>query len=277
VPGQLFVVATPIGNLDDISFRAIATLGQVALIAAEDTRISRKLLTHYNISTPLISCHEHNEARASEKIITVLQQGRDVALISDAGTPLISDPGYALVRRLRQEGITVSPVPGPCSPIAALSVSGLPTDRFSFLGFLPRSGRTRQAALARIATADCTQILLESTRRLQRTLEDLLQVCGAEREACLAREMTKLHEEITCGRLESLCRGQPSGRLRGEAVLVIAAAPPREATDEEIIQALRQFDTTHMTPSARAQKVARALGVPRRRVYDLLLAMGTIG
>ncbi len=269
--GQLFVVATPIGNLGDISFRAIAILRQVALIAAEDTRVSRKLLAHYGISTPMISCHEHNEARAGEKITATLQQGKDVALISDAGTPLISDPGYGLVRHLRQTGIAVSPIPGPCSPIAALSVSGLPTDRFSFLGFLPRSGRARQTALARIATADCTQVLMESTRRLRRTLEELLQVCGAEREACLAREMTKLHEDITCGTLESLYRNWQANRLRGEAIVVIAGAPPRQVTDEEIIRALQLPDVVGMPPSARAQKVAEALGIPRRRAYTLLL------
>jgi len=271
VSGQLFIVATPIGNLEDMSSRAIATLRRVAVIAAEDTRVSGKLLARYGITTPMISCHEHNEATASKKIMGLLQQGKNVALISDAGTPLISDPGYILVRHLHEAGITISPVPGPCSAIAALSVSGLPTDRFSFLGFLPRSGRARQTMLSRIATADCTQILMESTRRLPNTLQALIQVCGSERKACLAREMTKLHEEIIYGSLGMLHRNWHAGQARGEAVLVIAPAAPGKIPDEEIIEALQQADIAGLAPSDRARKVARCLGVARARVYALLL------
>ncbi len=251
--------------------RAIATLRQVAVIAAEDTRVSGKLLAHYGISTPMISCHEHNEAAAGEKIMGLLKRGKDVALISDAGTPLISDPGYTLVRRVHEAGITVSPVPGPCSAIAALSASGLPTDRFSFLGFLPRSGRARQTLLSRIAAADCTQILLESTRRLPGTLLALIQVCGSERKACLARELTKLHEEIIYGSLGELHQNWHAGQARGEAVLVIAQAAPRKIPDAEIIQALQRVDIAGLPPSDRARRVARSLGVARARVYALLL------
>lgn len=271
--GQLFIVATPIGNLEDITGRAISTLRQADVIAAEDTRTSHKLLSHYGISTPVMSYHEHNEKAAAQKIMAALHQGKDVALISDAGTPLISDPGYHLVRLLRKEGLSISPVPGPCSPIAALSASGLPTDRFSFLGFLPRSGRSRQTSLACIAKATYTQILMESPRRLQRTLKELADTCGPEREACIAREMTKLHEEIVCGSLGELCESLHPDRLRGEAVLIISPAQRKQVTDEEIVQSLRHADFAHMPPSARARQVAQALGATRARVYDLLLAM----
>ncbi len=271
--GQLFIIATPIGNLEDITCRAISTLRQVAIIAAEDTRTSRKLLSHYGISTPVMSCHEHNEKAASRKIMAVLRQDRDVALISDAGTPLISDPGYHLVRLLKQKGFAVSPIPGPCSPIAALSASGLPTDRFSFLGFLPRSGRARQASLASIAQAACTQILMESPRRLRHTLEDLAGICGPEREACMAREMTKLHEEIVSGSLGKLRDCLHPDRIRGELVLLIAPVQVRPVTDEEIIQSLQHPGLAGLPPSARARQVAQTTGAARARVYALLMAM----
>ncbi len=271
--GQLFIVATPIGNLGDITYRAVETLKQADLIAAEDTRTSRRLLAHYGISTPMMAYHEHNEKSASQKILARLRQGDDVAMITDAGTPLISDPGYCLVRLLHKEGISVSPLPGPCSPVAALSVSGLPTDSFTFLGFLPRSGQSRQDTLGRIATASNTQVLLESARRLQRTLRDMEEVCGPDREICVARELTKLFEEIVHGSLAQVCSHMDTGKLRGEIVLMISPATARQVTDAEIIKCLQQPDAAGLPPSERAKQVARQLGAIRARVYALLLAM----
>ncbi len=271
--GQLFVVATPIGHLDDISLRAIATLREVDLIAAEDTRTSRKLCRRHGIATPMTSLHEHNEDRALRDLLTKLESGMRIALISDAGTPLISDPGFPLVREARRRGIPVVPVPGPCSPIAALSASGLPTDRFTFQGFLPRSGRARKARLAAITSADITQILLESPHRLARTLDDLIAACGADREACLAREITKLHETFITGTLDEIRRRIADG-VRGEIVLIVAPASAsgsdHEPDDAAIRQRLNAPDALALPPSARARLVAAELGVSRRRVYALI-------
>jgi len=271
--GQLFVVATPIGHLDDIGMRAIATLREVDLIAAEDTRTSRKLCRRHGIATPMTSLHEHNEERVLHGLLAKLESGMRIALISDAGTPLISDPGFRLVREARRRGIPVVPIPGPCSPIAALSASGLPSDRFAFQGFLPRAGRARKARLAAVATADITQILLESPHRLARTLDDLIAVCGADREACLAREITKLHETFITGALGDIRRLIADG-VRGEIVLIVAPAsagggdnPPDDAA---ILRRLNAPDIAALPPSARARLVASELGVPRRRVYDLI-------
>ena len=271
--GQLFIVATPIGNLGDITYRAVETLKQVDLIAAEDTRISCRLLAHYGIDTPMISHHEHNEEAASKKILAKINAGTNIALISDAGTPLISDPGYRLVRLLRENDIEVVPIPGPSSPIAALSVSGLPTNSFTFLGFLPRSGQARQNILQQIAQAACTQVLLESPKRLPKTLEDMEKTCGPDREVCMARELTKLHEEVVQGGLRKVRAHIDTGRLRGEIVLIVSPAPARDITDEEIIDCLRRTDSPELPPSARAKKVAKQLGITRSRAYELLLGM----
>jgi len=269
--GQLFIVATPIGNLADITYRAVEALRQVDTIAAEDTRTSRKLLFHYNISTPLIPYHEHNEKTAGKKILAELRRGKNIALISDAGTPLISDPGYQLVHLLRLEGIPVISIPGPCSPIAALAVSGLPTDCFTFLGFLPRSGQARQEILEGIATATCTQVLFESPRRIHRTLQDIQEACGPNRKACMARELTKLHEEVIYGHVSQLCQHLEKGRLRGEVVLMLSPAESMPVTDKEIIRLLRRADADNLPPSAKASRIAKKMGVSHRRVYNLLL------
>jgi 16S rRNA (cytidine1402-2'-O)-methyltransferase len=271
--GQLFIVATPIGNLGDMTYRAVTTLQEVDLIAAEDTRVSSKLLSHYAISTPMLACHEHNEASVAKKIIEHLRAGRSVALISDAGTPLINDPGYRLVREVRKAGFSVTPVPGVSSPIAALSASGLPTDRFAYIGFLPRSGRARNELISELEVAAHTHVLLESPRRLVKTLGDLCSSNMSDREACVARELTKLHETFVCGTLAEVALYFQEHAPRGEIVLLIGPAAEREVTDDELIKALSASKMVSLPPSKRAGSVARECNVPKSRVYSLLLEM----
>jgi 16S rRNA (cytidine1402-2'-O)-methyltransferase len=270
--GQLFVVATPIGNLGDISYRAVEVLKTADAIAAEDTRTSGRLLAHYGIDTPMFACHEHNEAEMAAQLLERLQQGQDIALISDAGTPLISDPGFKIVRALRRAGIRITPVPGPCSPIVALSASGLPTDRFTFLGFLPRTGTKREAILHRLATAEHTHILLESPHRLMDTLRELQQQLHPDHEICVAREMTKLYEEFVSGPVAELIARFEAQPARGEIVLMTGPAPESagEVDDAAILARLQAADVQGLAPSARAKSVAKELGVPKSRVYRLL-------
>lgn len=269
--GQLFIVATPIGNLSDITYRAVELLQQVAVIAAEDTRISGRLLSHYAINTPMLPCHEHNETAVSAKIIRRLEAGESVALISDAGTPLINDPGYRLVRAVREAGFEVVPIPGASSPIAALSASGLPTDAFTYLGFLARSGKERKQMLQQIGQTPHTVVLLESPRRLLKTLTDLAGVVGS-REVCVARELTKLHESFVCGSLDEVTRHFEAAAPRGEIVLMIGPAVRGEVSDETIISLLQRGEGAELPPSARARHIAGQLGVSKSRVYDLMLA-----
>ncbi len=200
----LYVVATPIGNLGDMTPRAIEVLKQVEVIAAEDTRHSRRLLNHFGIGTPLLSCHEHNERQQAEKLLARLQQGDSVALISDAGTPLISDPGYFLVRTVREAGVKVVPVPGASAIIAALSVSGLATDRFFFEGFLPSKSSGRKKRLAELADFSCTWACYESTHRISDSLKDFAEVLGGSRYIVLAREMTKTFETVLAGTISEV-------------------------------------------------------------------------
>jgi len=270
--GQLFVVATPIGNLADISYRAVEILKQADAIAAEDTRTSARLLSHYGIATPMFACHEHNEAELATQLLARLRRGEDIALISDAGTPLISDPGFRIVRALRAAGIRVTPIPGACSPIVALSAAGLPTDRFTFLGFLPRSGAKREAVLRQIANAEHTHVLLESPHRLLGTLRELHACVEPEQEVCVARELTKLFEEIFCGSLDDAIAHFEQQPPRGEIVLITGPAPPskRIADDTAILARLQSPDMQTLAPSARAKAVAKELDVPKSRVYRLL-------
>jgi len=270
-PGQLFVVATPIGNLSDMSWRAVDVLKSVDMIAAEDTRTSRRLCKHYGITTRMMACHEHNEIVIAKKLLSILEEGKNIALISDAGTPLISDPGFPLVRELRRHGIRITPVPGPSSPVAALSASGLPADRFVFSGFLPRSGRKRLQRLNDIAGADMTYIILESPRRLLHTLDDLIAQCGPGRQACVAREMTKLHETFICGSLNDV-KNRLDAIVRGEIVIIIGPCEDKVIiSDEEIILLSKQLDMKTLPPSVRARQVAGILNVSRSRVYALLM------
>lgn len=273
--GQLFIVATPIGNLADITYRAVETLKSVDLIAAEDTRVSRRLCEHYGIVTPLLACHEHNEEKMAVQLLDAIRDGRSVALISDAGTPLINDPGYRLVSRLRAAGIRVTPIPGACSPIAALCASGLPTDSFAYDGFLARSGRARKKQIEAIAASSCTRILLESPHRLLQTLDDLRQACGDERQACVAREISKLFETFVHGGLGTIRETMQEGAIKGEIVLMIGPrTAPREVSDADILAALDAAGGDALPPSAIAKSVARQLDVPRSRVYDLWMHAG---
>ncbi|MFQ5582547.1 MAG: 16S rRNA (cytidine(1402)-2'-O)-methyltransferase [Mariprofundaceae bacterium] len=270
-PGQLFVVATPIGNLGDMSYRAVDTLQNVHLIAAEDTRNSGRLLAHYHIDTPMLSLHEHNESSRIRTLLAELEQGHDIALISDAGTPLISDPGYRLVHHISKAGIRVVPVPGPCSPIAALCASGLPSDRFTFIGFLPRSGQARRQALQQLASARDTHIVMESPKRLRKTLRELCEVSVPSQEVCIARELTKLHEEFVSGPIGDVLGRIEKKQPRGEVVMVIGPAPKTSGTvsDEDILACLQAPAMQALAPAVRARAVASALAIPKSRVYKL--------
>ncbi len=223
-PGVLYVVATPIGNRGDISPRALSVLGAVDKVLAEDTRHSGALLRTLGIATPLLSLHEHNEQLQVEPLLARLRGGADLALISDAGTPLISDPGYRIVRAARQAGIQVVPIPGPCALIAALSVAGLPTDRFVFEGFLPAKAAARRAHLLALAGETRTLVFYESSHRIEESLADLAECLGAEREAVIARELTKTFEQVQSGSLAELniWLSEDANRQRGEFVLLIA-------------------------------------------------------
>lgn len=268
--GKLFIVATPIGNLQDITYRAIDILKNVDVIAAEDTRTSRKLLDFYAITTRMMPCHDHNESKAGLQIKALLDDGKDVALISDAGTPLINDPGYWVVHMLRQQGFDVLTIPGACSPIAALAASGLPTDTFTYLGFLPRKGKARGVVLASIQMAKHTQVFLESPKRVCKTLEAL---CGlpnmADRPCCVGRELTKMHEEFISGSIAEVAHHFEIHAPRGEMVVMIGAGAPIEVDDDHILRVLNDSDK-NIAASALCKQVAAELGVSRSRVYALL-------
>jgi len=269
-PGCLWVVATPIGHRDDFSARAIATLREVAVIAAEDTRHSRPLLLHHNIATPLIALHEHNEREVVDAIVRRLQGGESVALISDAGTPLISDPGFRLVRAARAAGIRCAPVPGACAAIAALSVAGLPSDRFAFEGFLPPKSAARRARLQELAGEPRTLIFYESSHRVAESLADMRAVFGDEREAVLARELTKLFETVIGEPLAQLAErvANDPDQQRGECVILVAGRG--EEADAKLAEGRRVFAILREElPPARAAKLAAAItGAPRKLLYE---------
>jgi len=268
--GTLYLVATPIGNLEDITQRAIRTLRDVGCIAAEDTRHTRKLLEHYQIETPLVSYHEHSKGRRIERILSDLEDG-DVALVSDAGTPGLSDPGYRLVRAVLNAGHTVSPIPGPSAPIAALVASGLPTDTYIYLGYLPRKNSERRKVLENLADATRTLILFEVPHRLQRALDDMITVFGADRPVAICRELTKLHEEILRGSLQEVREHFDNVEPRGEFTLVIGGAPKGErwATDKVRAAAARRL-AGGSSPSQVAREIALESGWSRREVYQLI-------
>ena len=268
--GTLYLVATPIGNLEDLSARARRILAEVGLIAAEDTRVTRKLLSHYDLHARLISYFEHNKLARLDTILAALETG-DVALVSDAGTPGLNDPGYELVRAALQAGHRVSPVPGPASPLAALVASGLPTDAFLFLGYLPRKPAERAAQLAGVAGLPYTLIFLEAPHRLGAALKDLRQALG-DRRVAVARELTKVHEEIWRGSLDGALRyfQEP----RGEFVLVVEGhrgASDDRWTEQQLSEAIRDGRESGETPTALAVRLAGRSGWPRRQIYDLIL------
>lgn len=267
--GTLWVVATPIGNLDDISARAKKVLSAVTVIAAEDTRHSRTLLAHYGIDTPLLALHEHNEREVVEGLLARLSGGDDIALVCDAGTPLISDPGYRLVRAVRQAGGRVLTVPGACAAIAALSVAGLPSDRFVFEGFLPAKSAARRTRLRALSGEPRTLIFYESSHRVADSLADMCQVFGAQREAVLARELTKLFETVIAAPLDELVMrvSNDPNQQRGEFVLLVAGCT--DDTDTRLVEGRRVFDLLRSElPPAKAAKLAAAIsGAPRKALY----------
>ena len=232
--GRLYVVATPIGNLADFSFRAVEVLKQVDWIAAEDTRHVRMLLQHYGITGKLMALHQHNEQKASTILIDKMKEGLNVALVSDAGTPLLSDPGMPLVRMARDAGLCVSPVPGACALIAALSVAGLPVSRFIFEGFLPRTSSARKAFFKERLTSEVTWVFYESSHRILACLQDMAEVLPAERQLVIAREMTKLHETIVKSRLDRMLErvAQDENMRRGEFVIIVDAATVEKNNEE---------------------------------------------
>jgi len=268
--GTLFVVATPLGNLDDLTFRAVKCLKEAALIACEDTRHTSKLLNHLGIKKPLISCFEHNEIARIDEILERVKGGQDVALVSDAGTPTISDPGFALVRAAHERGIRVSPLPGPSALIAALSVSGLPTDEFLFAGFLPRTASARRTRLESLASQPATLIFYESPHRVIDSLRDLIAVLG-DRKAFLAREVTKLHEELRSLRLSEILAGlEAKEEVLGEIVLVVAGASRDVSRSGSMREALERFDAEvgmGATPRQAAKEAARLTGLAARDIY----------
>jgi 16S rRNA (cytidine1402-2'-O)-methyltransferase len=273
--GTLYVVATPIGNLEDISLRAIRILREVRLIAAEDTRRTRILLAKYGIPTPLTSLHDQNEAKKSGLLIARLLKGEEVAYVSDAGTPGISDPGYILVREAVSLGIRVVPVPGASALIAALSVSGLPMDSFLFLGFLPSKSMRRRQLLTSLREEKRTLIFYESPRRLLASMSDIVDLFG-DREVVVSREMTKVYEEFLRGPASDVLNGLGNGTIRGEVTLIVAgrSGEAPECSDVEITRRCEQLRREGgEEPSRRdmAERIARETGVSRRRIYRLLL------
>lgn len=272
--GTLYLVATPIGNLEDMSLRGLRILRQVSLIAAEDTRQTRKLLAHFDIHTPLTSYFEHNKLTKLETILHALQSG-DVALVSDAGMPAINDPGYELVRAALAAGHQVSPIPGPSAPLAALAASGLPTDSFLYLGYLPRKTSERQARLAEVARLPYTLIFLEAPHRLLASLRDMLSVLG-NRPIAVARELTKIHEEIWRGDIAGAQQHFAQNPPRGEFTLVVAGhtEPAARRWSEEHVQIALKFGLKlGESPSALAKRVAHESGWDRKELYDIIMGM----
>lgn len=268
--GRLYVVATPIGNLADITLRAVRVLGEVDVVAAEDTRTTRKLLTHHDVHTPLVSYHRHNEDERTSQLLERLRAGESVALVSEAGTPSISDPGHRLVEAAIADGIPVEALPGPSALLTALVVSGLPTEGFVFDGFLPRRSSDRRRRLEAVAEEPRTLVLFEAPHRLDACLADVLDVLG-DRQIAMCRELTKLHEEIRRGRVSEIIDGLKRYPVKGEIVLVVEGAEPAEpdlgaATDE----AVERVDAGESVRDA-VRAVSTARGVSRRALYDRVL------
>lgn len=273
--GTLFVVATPIGNLEDITLRALRILGEVDLIACEDTRHTRKLLAHYQISTPTSSYHEHNEQQRTGWLLERLESGTDIALVSDAGTPSISDPGYRLVRAALERGFRVSPIPGACAIISALSISGRPTDSFAFLGFLPGRKTARRNRLRALRSESRTLLFFESPLRLASTLSDIDEILEA-REVTVAREMTKVHEQLVTGTAAELADLFRSRRPRGEAVVVVEKASPEadageSLTDRELDLRFEGLVHQGLSKKDAIKRLAKELASPKRELYLRLL------
>jgi 16S rRNA (cytidine1402-2'-O)-methyltransferase len=270
-PAGLYLVATPIGNLGDITLRALETLAGADVIACEDTRVTRKLTDRYGIATPLTAYHEHNAAEARPKLLARLAGGQSVALVSDAGTPLISDPGYKLVRAAREAGHRVSALPGASAVLAALTIAGLPTDRFFFEGFLPSKQSARRKRIAALTNIHATVVLFESGSRVASMLADLAGILGS-RTAAICRELTKLHEEVKCDDLDALARLYAKGaEMRGEFVILVA--PPAEESSASDIDVLLRHALSRVSVKDAVGEVTVATGRPRREVYQRALAL----
>lgn len=273
--GTLYIVATPIGNLADISQRALDVLTQVDLIACEDTRHTQKLLSAYNIKNKTMSMHDHNERQRQEHIAKLLSEGKSIALVSDAGTPLISDPGFHLVRHCRQQGLKVSPIPGACAAISALSVAGLPTDRFSFEGFLPSKSGARQATLSDLANEERTMVFYDAPRRAIDTVSDIVKVLGGERYVVIARELTKTFETVYSDTAENLLTwlNKDPNQLKGEMVLIIEGFKvDPNAISPKVIDTLKLL-LKEMKPKTACAVTAEIYGVKKNALYDIALSL----
>jgi len=283
MPGTLYIVATPIGNLEDITQRALRVLREVDLIACEDTRRTRVLLNHFGIKSKTISYHEHNERERADELARMLDAGKSIAIVSDAGTPLVSDPGSRIVNSAIGKSITVVPVPGPTAFVAALVVSGLPSDQFFFAGFLPARAGARRARLNELRELPATLIFYEAPHRIVATLTAAREVLG-DREAALAREITKMHEEIARGRLSELAqRFSNTKPARGEIVLIIAGAKEGESettrsanqsqtTPQRLFTRVRELEAEGFDPKAALKQAARELGLKRSEAYRAIVA-----
>ena len=267
--GTLFLVSTPIGNLGDMSHRAVEVLASAALVIAEDTRHSRRLLEHYRVSTPLSSYHEHNEAKETPRLIARLRAGDSIALISDAGTPLISDPGSRLVAAALDAEVPVVPIPGASSVMAALVASGLPLERFTFFGFLPRKGRERAEIMTEIVESRGTVVLFEAPNRVAATLNALVEAGAGERQAVVARELTKRFEEFKRGSVAALASVYGEADPKGEVVLVIAGAEERTVSESDLSEAAKKLRESGKSPRDVMDYLVSALGASRNAAYKI--------
>jgi 16S rRNA (cytidine1402-2'-O)-methyltransferase len=274
-PGTLYVVGTPIGNLEDMTFRAVRILQTVDLIAAEDTRHTGKLLQHFQIQTPLRSYHEHNQSSRIPDLLEQLINGKDIALVSDAGMPGISDPGYELVKACVESAIAVVPIPGACAVITALSAAGLPTDRFIFEGFLPSKSHQRREYLTSWQTESRTLVFYESPHRLRDTLADFREIWGPERQIVIARELTKLYEEFWRGTINQAIALYTGREPQGEYTLVLAGNPPSEVqlTADELKAELGELLKSGVSRSQASRQLAQETSLPRRYIYQLALSI----
>lgn len=269
--GTLYLVATPIGNLEDISLRALRVLRQVTRIACEDTRQTAKLLRHHEISTPTFAFHQFNEHRVLQGLIQRLRAGEDLALVTDGGTPVISDPGFSLVRAASENAIPVVPVPGASAPLAALIVSGLPADRFLFVGFLPHRSSDRQKLFEELRERKETLVCFDSPRRVRRSLEEMAALWG-DRHAALCREMTKIHEEFRRGRLRDLASGLEGHAVKGEITLVVEGAPqspPPAGVDLDVRKEVEEGIKRGLSRRDAVRSVAKRFSLPRREIYRI--------